>query len=45
MGWDWRSLKDKVFNTNPPTRDNMNEAAQQAMFALTLNIYRVQYGM
>ena len=45
MCLNWRSLKDKVFNTNPPTTDNMNEAAQQAKFALTQNIYRVQYGM
>jgi len=28
-------LKDKLFNTNPPTTDNMNEAAQEEMFALT----------
>jgi len=31
----WRALKDKVFNTNPPTTENMKEAAQQEMFALT----------
>lgn len=35
MCLNWRSLKDKGFNTNPPTTDNMNEEAQEEMFELT----------
>jgi hypothetical protein len=50
----WRAPKDKVFNTNPSTTENMNEAAQQEMFALTTKYLQgaiwnevniVQYGM